>query len=75
MVRLYSYLQLVFLCSIVYGECPKIYQMIDKQHSYCAEKLSIRSLPPTNNEIELLLEMHNKERFDVDAKYMQKMVI
>jgi hypothetical protein len=49
--------------------------MIDKQHSYCAKKLSVYSLPPTPKEIELILEMHNQERSDVNAKDMQKMVI
>ncbi|CAF3978943.1 unnamed protein product [Adineta steineri] len=47
--------------------------MIDKDHSYCAQKISLQSLPPTNKEIELILEMHNQERFDVNAIDMQKM--
>jgi hypothetical protein len=49
--------------------------MIDKSHSYCAKKMSLQSLPATVKEIELILEMHNQERADVNAKYMQKMVI
>jgi hypothetical protein len=49
--------------------------MIDENHSYCAKKISVRSLAPTNDEIKIILEMHNQERFDVDAKDMQKMVI
>ena len=48
--------------------------MIDKQHSYCAKKMSVRSLPPTAEEIKLILEIHNQERSDVNAKHMQKMV-
>ncbi len=60
---------------IVYSECPLIYRMIDENHSYCAKKISVRSLAPTNDEIKIILEMHNQERFDVDAKDMQKMVI
>jgi hypothetical protein len=61
--------------SIVCSECPSIYKMIDKSHSYCAKKMSLQSLPATVKEIELILEMHNQERADVNAKYMQKMVI
>jgi hypothetical protein len=49
--------------------------MIDKDHSYCAKKASLRSLAPTKKEIELILEMHNQERLHVNAKDMQKMVI
>lgn len=48
--------------------------MIDKQHSYCAKKMSVRSSSPTAEEIKLILEMHNQERSDVNAKHMQKMV-
>jgi len=46
--------------------------MIDKNHSYCAKKIFIDSLPSTTKEIEIILEMHNQERFDVNAKDMQK---
>jgi hypothetical protein len=56
------------------GECPKIYQMIDNDHSYCAKKNSVRSSPPTDSEIELILQMHNEERSKVNAKDMEKMV-
>lgn len=49
--------------------------MIDKQHSYCAKSNSLSSLPPTNDEIEFILKVHNRERSDVKAKYMQKMVM
>jgi hypothetical protein len=37
--------------------------------------MSVNSLPPTTKEIELILDMHNQERSNVNAKYMQKMVI
>jgi hypothetical protein len=57
------------------SECPTIYRMIDKDHSYCATKNSLRSLAPTKKEIELILEMHNQERFHVNANDMQKMVM
>jgi hypothetical protein len=63
------------LILIVYSQCPLIYRMIDKDHSYCAKKASLRSLAPTKKEIELILEMHNQERLHVNAKDMQKMVI
>ncbi len=49
--------------------------MIDKHHSYCAERISVDSLPPTPEEIELILRLHNQERSDVNARHMQKMVI
>jgi hypothetical protein len=49
--------------------------MIDKQHSYCAKKISLKSLPPTVKDIELILDMHNQERSSVNAEHMQKMVI
>jgi hypothetical protein len=37
--------------------------------------MSVNSLLPTIKEIEFILEMHNQERLDVNAKDMQKMVI
>ncbi len=75
MVRLHKSFIWYFLRSIVYSECPSIYQMIDKQHSYCAKKISLKSLPPTVKDIELILDMHNQERSSVNAEHMQKMVI
>jgi len=77
MVCVYSYIyffELFFrILLTVYSECLSIHQMIDKQHSYCAKKISVRSLPPIAEEIKLILEIHNQERTDVNAKYMQKM--
>ncbi len=46
--------------------------MIDKNHSYCAKIMSVDSLPSTTKEIEISLEMHNQEQFDVNAKDIQK---
>jgi len=55
-------------------ECPSIYRMLDEQHSFCAEKLSLESLPPTPDVIQLIEDMHNQERESVNAINMQKMV-
>ena len=49
--------------------------MLDKQHSYCAKKISLQSLPPTTKGIVLILEIHNQERSNVNGKHMQKIVI
>lgn len=59
---------------LVIGDCPSIYRMMDPDHSYCAEKVSVLSLPSTSADIKLILDMHNEERSNVASKYMQKMV-
>lgn len=56
------------------ADCPKIYKMIDENHSFCLPKRSIESFVPTAEQIELILELHNKERSLVESVDMQKMV-
>ncbi|CAF1334454.1 unnamed protein product [Adineta ricciae] len=47
--------------------------MIDQQHSYCLNKRSLYSLPPTESEIKEILKLHNQERIDVQGENMQQM--
>ncbi|CAF1633703.1 unnamed protein product [Adineta ricciae] len=47
--------------------------MIDQQHSYCLDKISLYSSPPTENEIGQILKLHNQERIDVQGENMQQM--
>lgn len=62
------------ICVVVYSTCPSIYRMIDQQHSYCLDKRSLHSSPPTEDEIEEILKLHNQERIDVQGENMQQMV-
>ena len=59
---------------LVIGDCPSVYRMMDPDHSYCAKKVSVQSLPPASADIKLILDMHNEERSNVASKDMQKMV-
>ena len=70
---------LILLASLllvfVSGECPWVYRMIDKDHSYCAQKISVQSLIPTPDEMEAIVKLHNDERSNAGAVDMQKMVV
>ena len=71
---LFDFVLLLLTRSAIVDGCPKIYKMVDENHSFCSPKRSIESFVPTAEEIELILRMHNEERAQVNSADMQKMV-